>query len=598
MIAASVFVGAFVLRFLSLPISAGGEAFDNDQFYHLSRARQTLLGELPFRDFNDPGIFLRIYASTAFQILFGHNLLGELLLCTVLASAASMLAFLLAARVSRSSGAGLVAASVLVITFMTPHNYPKIFVPLCALWFLWRYIDHRSRANLVVAALCTAIAFLFRHDYGIYVGLAAVAMLVSVHWHDGRRRLLRRASFYACAVGVFLLPFFTFVQLNGGILTYFGSTGDYIRRHIPESARAAWSPLEAISSGSTAVVEDTDSADRRTGRSLGQVREATARVWLALLFWALPPMALIVLFLKRLGSRAGARSSSFERSSIVSLAVLAAAANPVLLREATTSRLADAAAPAAVLLAWLLHQLIVDRPRRALPSLARMRGTISSGRWGQLVRVLQSGLPTLARTGLAVALLLLTSVSLWLEAPFWSNLERSAILSGPSAMVTRASEVARALATSPPIDLVAPPGQTGQGALIRYVYACLKPTDRLLVAAQRAVNYRFYFYSGRGFAGGHPTLHPRLSSSLEDQQLTVARLQTQSVPIALVDLTQARPFESEFALVHRYLLANHVAVQESSFGDARSDATVFRVLVDRRIAPTGVYEPLSLPCFS
>jgi len=596
--ATSVFVGAFVFRFLSLPIGAGGEAFDNDQFYHLSRARQTLLGELPFRDFNDPGIFLRIYTSTAFQILFGHSLLGELLLCTVLAAAATMLAFLLAARVSRSRIAGLVAASVIIITFMTPHNYPKIFVPLCALWFLWSYIDHRSRTNLVVAALCTAVAFLFRHDYGIYVGLAAVATLVSVHWRDGRRRLLGRAGFYACAVGLFLLPFFTFVQLNGGILTYFGSTGDYIRRHIPEPARASWSPWGSISEGSTAVVEDTDGADRRTGRSLGQVREATARVWLALLFWALPPMALIVLFLQRLQSRDGGRSSAFERSGIVSLAVLAAAANPVLLREATASRLADAAAPAAVLLAWLLHQLIGDLPARALPSRARPRGAIFSKQRGQPVRVLRSGLPTLARACLAVALLLVTSVSLWIEAPFWDNLERSAILSGPSAVLARGSEVARALATSPPIDVIAPPGQTGQGALIRYVSACLKPTDRLLVAAQRAVNYRFYFYSGRGFAGGHPTLHPRLSSSLEDQQLTVTRLQMQSVPIVLVDLTQARPFESEFPLVHRYLMANHVAVQESSFGDARSNATVFRVLVDRRIPPTGVYEPLSLPCFS
>src|SRR5215208_1120907 len=121
-------------------------------------------------------------------------------------------------------------------------------------------------------------------------------------------------------------------------------------------------------------------------------------------------MALIVLFLKRLGSRAGARSSAFERSSIVSLAVLAAAANPVLLREATTSRLADAAAPAAVLLAWLLHQLIEDRPRRALPGLTRLRAAISSGRRGQPVRLLHSGLPTLARTGLAVALLLVTSI--------------------------------------------------------------------------------------------------------------------------------------------------------------------------------------------
>jgi hypothetical protein len=78
----------------------------------------------------------------------------------------------------------------------------------------------------------------------------------------------------------------------------------------------------------------------------------------------------------------------------------------------------------------------------------------------------------------------------------------------------------------------------------------------------------------------------------------VARLQAQSVPLALMDVTQKQSFESDFGLVHQYLMANYVPVRESSFGDAQPDATVFRVLVDRRVAPTGVYEPLSLPCFS
>jgi hypothetical protein len=541
--------------------------------------------------------------------------------------------------------------AVIIMTFRTPHNYPKIFVPLFGLWFVWNYIDNRSGRNLAIAALCTVIAFLFRHDYGLYVGLAAIAMLISVHWTDGPRALLRRAGLYACAVGLFLLPFFVFLQLNGGIVTYFDSAAHYIRKHVPRSNRASWNSFTAISWGPPEVtvrwadgltpdarealearyhlgngvlsedgtweydladsslpnvqallsdswVEDTGGIDRRTGRVTVPSREDVARAWLTILFLSLPGMAVLVLCLKRLRRRATPRGSGFESSGILSLAVLAVAANLVLLREADGSRLSDSVAAPAVLLAWLTHQLIGGRFARALSSRWRMR------RFGlppgpvHPVRLLRLGLRTLVPACLGLAVLVGAMVNLWIESPFRENLQRSGMLSGPAVMAARGAEVVKALATSPPIDFAAPPGRMGRAALMRYVHACTRPTDRLLVASQRAVNYRFYFYSGRGFAGGHPTFHPRLSPSLEDQQLIVARLQAQSVPLALMDVTQKQSFESDFGLVHQYLMANYVPVRESSFGDAQPDATVFRVLVDRRVAPTGVYEPLSLPCFS
>jgi hypothetical protein len=345
-------------------------------------------------------------------------------------------------------------------------------------------------------------------------------------------------------------------------------------------------------------VEDTSGIARSTGRAAVPSREDIARTWLAVLFWTLPAIALIALLVKRLRPRAAPRGSAFESSKILSLAVLAAAANLVLLREPDGSRLSDAVAAPAVLLAWLIHQLIGDRVARALSSLWRMRRSSCPPRPEQLVRLLRSGIPTLAPAGLGLALLVATTMNLWIESPFQENLERSRMLSGPRRTAARGDEVFKALVTSPPIDFVARPGRTGRAALMGYVHACTKPTDRLLVAAQRAANYRFYFYSGRGFAGGHPMFHRLLSPSIEDQQLIVARLQMQSVPIAFMDVSQRYPFESDFGLVYQYLMDQYIPVRESSFGDAQPGAPVFRVLVDRRVAPTGVYEPLSLPCFS
>ena len=66
---------AFCLRTLTLL---------DDQFGRISPGRQILVfGELPFRDYLDPGYFLTEFSSAAVQWLFGQNLLGELLLNAV-----------------------------------------------------------------------------------------------------------------------------------------------------------------------------------------------------------------------------------------------------------------------------------------------------------------------------------------------------------------------------------------------------------------------------------------------------------------------------------------------------------------------------------
>ena len=47
----------------------------------LARARQiAMYGDVPFRDFFDPGYFLTLYASAFVERALGDNLLGEMLL--------------------------------------------------------------------------------------------------------------------------------------------------------------------------------------------------------------------------------------------------------------------------------------------------------------------------------------------------------------------------------------------------------------------------------------------------------------------------------------------------------------------------------------
>jgi hypothetical protein len=51
----------------------------NDHFHRISAGRQIVRdGELPFRDFLDPGYFATELSSAAVQRVFGDNLLGEI----------------------------------------------------------------------------------------------------------------------------------------------------------------------------------------------------------------------------------------------------------------------------------------------------------------------------------------------------------------------------------------------------------------------------------------------------------------------------------------------------------------------------------------
>ena len=109
---------AFLFRFIVPP------DFTNDFFMHVVRGRQMLLGELPFRDFYDPGLPL-MYAVSAFaQAVGGHSLLSELTVSLVFMSVGATLVFLLASEASRSQVAGLLVAVLTVVIAPRIYAYP------------------------------------------------------------------------------------------------------------------------------------------------------------------------------------------------------------------------------------------------------------------------------------------------------------------------------------------------------------------------------------------------------------------------------------------------------------------------------------------
>jgi hypothetical protein len=659
----------------------------NDQFAWISGGRQILrYGEHPFRDFREPGYFLQNYASAAAQLAFGDNLLGEVLLSVSLLSAGVALTFLLASEASRSTLVGALMATLVVAIYPRLYNYPKVFLLALGIFVCWRYADRPTHRNLLIVGLVAAVAFLFRHDLGLFVGVASAVTVAAVHWNGGLSPLLRRLTLYAMSAAVLIVPFFLFIQASGGILKYFGTGIEYSRQEAdrsrlgarpafvadwtaplltiqpppppPESARPArikvrWAPgvtpearaeLErrfdlrvvgpdegtrsndrwwydlADTSGANIKalvtdrrVADTDNLDRKAYRVPGRegpfslqdqwqdlrrlvpmlrvqvlpglIRWENAVPWLYYLLYALPGLALAVLLVTRL-RRSTQAALANETPKILGAAVLCGLATPVLVRHPFLGRLADVAAPSAVLAAWLLAALVRGRVRLpALPLTSRATGRRPSR---PAIRVTGAIVPIVARRTVAVALVLLTAASINAIGDVGSRLVQSRLLSVSDEVFERAEDVYRELRASPTIDTWAASGSNELQGLARYVYACTKPTDRVLLVAKFAPE--FYFYTKRGFAGG---------GIFPNEDKTIGKLRAQSVPIIIMNMDEYEPFADWFDRTFsdrwfdRYLSDRYrVALEAGTDGFGG-----YQVFVDSRAAPSGTYGPLSLPCY-
>ena len=91
-----VAVTALLTGALTLAFSFVTYVFSDDHFGRITPGRQiSRYGELPFRDFFDPGYFLTEFSSAAVQRLFGDNLLGEMLLTSSFVAAGAIVILLL-----------------------------------------------------------------------------------------------------------------------------------------------------------------------------------------------------------------------------------------------------------------------------------------------------------------------------------------------------------------------------------------------------------------------------------------------------------------------------------------------------------------------
>ena len=122
--------------------------------------------------------------------IIGHRLIGEFVRQWLFILGGFGVAAHLGLRLSRSTVATstMMAIALLVLAVTPIYHHDKLFFFPLIVWVCWRYIDHPTAGHAALCGCVTAIAFLFRHDYGVYLGAASIGafLLARIPVHESR----------------------------------------------------------------------------------------------------------------------------------------------------------------------------------------------------------------------------------------------------------------------------------------------------------------------------------------------------------------------------------------------------------------------------
>ena len=621
------------LTALVLAYTARSQIYDTN-FYVLWEATALLAGDHPYRDFFEWGVPLQAVLSAAGQWLTGYRLIGEFAIQWLAIIAGAVLAFDIGYRLSRTllpSLAGLACALALLSVTPTFH-YPKLLLYPLAIRLAWGYMDHPGVRRSLGLGVLIVVAFLFRHDHGVYIGvLIALTMLVTRLLVPDRRslpRLAREAGAGLAVVLALLAPWAALVHSNEGL-------PDYVRYRqelfvefsagSPFRALREINPWVTLAAPDAAVTPGTISFDwrREDGKQPGGAerrrREMEQRFGLrptgqpdADARWSYrvrnvhdPALLGLMDMINnsdgidwrllhrlrwRLPSEAGAQRWLMQLSLLVPLLLLgwsAVAAARCWHRGEPLPIALWRMALAAVFLILIESNLfrepsyfVIVAPLTAACSTVFMASPRVTARWPA------RAVPLAARTLAATAMLLLTAV------PVCAYTYGSAIYA-PLELKDQVTAALRQLLASPPIDafltreqaLASSQQPVDPTVILRFLYDCSRPGDRLLITG--STPYQVGYYTERPIAGGQLFWHHRWRTDPEAQRQQLALLQRQSVPFAFSTADPVFNDLANYPLVLEYMQEHYVEVP----------GTNRLLLVERRRTPTGTYGPSRLPCF-
>ena len=324
-----------------------------------------------------------------------------------------------------------------ILVFPRAYSYPKILMYAAGGWALLGLAADPSRRRIVLMALLTAIAFLFRHDHGLFIGIAAAICVVLASRGIPWRSILSRVALLTGATAIFLLPWIVFVLMSGGLFAYLEAGLDYSRAEADATR-------------------------------LGALPASGPDAWLFWIYWTVA-IACGAAAVRRLV--AGRQRWKGESAAVAALAVCAVLVNASFLRESLEVRVPDAIVPAALLGAWAL-------------------GLCWTGPWRR--QAAQK-----AVQAVSVVVLVMAAVAAARVAGVAEQYEDSGLDGGLAGIRSHAAEVAQRL-HSQHRDDVPSRYSLALGPFFAYVDRCTSPADRLIVTGEFP---DVLVLAGRRFAG-------------------------------------------------------------------------------------------------
>jgi hypothetical protein len=613
----------------------------NDDYQHLTYARQLLGGDLPLRDFWDISTTLQEVLSAFSQVLFGHRLLAEALIVGLATAAAVFVAFRLIRTLTGSALIAVVCASLFVVAIPRTYSYPKWLVYSTAASLWWSYVWWPSTRKAVIAGVSVAVAFYWRHDHGVLVAIGVALGMVAAHgWtRDAARRTMVAGAVALLAVLPYLLfaaavlgPI-SFVQTSVATFTDeqgraradlrwpLRSGADFIgikpqewyapeiiirwKADLPPEARSA--ALDKYGLTPTADEGTNLQRVRLSERSLGLLRalvddpqiEDTSRMERGSASftrgqWPLLNRALFnvpVLRTKLLpgidGSFEAGMAAAMMAHAIplVALLLLVPAFRRPLPPAVTPRPLLLFMAFTAILNVGLLREPYNQRVADVLVLPVVLLAVL-------LTVLLHSSLPARVRWPAriaAVAVLVLTIKSLAVAGEFGTRVRW---LTGEGQMARareKWSQIAARLESSPPSRLEDGQTELATARLAEYVRRCVAPRDRILVLWYAP---EIYYEADRLMAGRHLYFFPTFAGIEAEQRRELEKVTRFKPPIILSDDASSSGARKAFPSLVRYIDGNYVTGAE--FG---GDGNRYNILIRRDSPPRTVDKTTGWPCY-
>ncbi len=630
-------VGVFFLTLAWRVMTFSG--FANDQYVHLARARQMLLGEWPVRDFVDPGMPLMYLASAAAWWMWGGAIGTELWLTAAAFALGAVCTFHVAWRLSGSMAVAAFVSVLEILISPRAYSYPKVLLYAVAAWGILALVERPSRRRVLALSGLAAVAFLFRHDHGLYIGVASATAVGLAFAPLGPRVVAGRLTLLIAAAGVLVLPWLGWIEHYQGLFPYFRSGIEFSRAEAAASAFTEWPrvvmrPRDGLvrvrpPARPVATIEwrDTVSDAERAALERRHRLEPTgdpSPPWRYYVHDRAPEA------LRALADAPGvADTSGLGRVAEWSAwREVLARASPARLEAGPGLHGRDNAyvwlfylfrlLPALCLvLLWRRHARGLERwpgETRALAALCVMAVLVDFGLlrgnlpvWlpdaivpaalllAWLVplawRAGERGAVRLTARALLTAGLAVTAAAVLSAGDVPEGLEKSGLDSGMTAVWARARDLGTRLRRSHR-EAGFPPSTVSSGLeqVFAFLSRCTTNQDRLLMTH---LFPDVFVMAERGFAGGQIGFVDGYYTSTVEQELTLARMERERVPFVLRFLDREPEFRNGFALVNDYIERRYRAIADVPVDGTRG----VRLLATRAREAPRVDAETQWPCF-